>query len=167
MHLRFRGAVLASLALACCSIGNEGFAQPGGMGGAGGPPPGGGRGGPPHEMKGGGPGGAMPAADPLKTFFEDMRSLRDVLVLRDDQTEAWIALREALREHATARPAGPGASRDDASPERAIRNLADEARRRADALQRIGDTLDTLRGSLDEHQRSLFDARLSSAFERR
>ena len=128
----------------------------------GGLPPGGGRGGPPpRDLRGGLP-DATAIADPLKTFFEDLRALREVIVIRDEQAEAWIALREALREYATAKPAGPPAS--GLAPERAIALMADEARRRADTLERVSHGLGAVRAALDDHQRNLFDARLTSAF---
>ena len=127
-------------------------------------PPGGGRGGPPRDMKAGAPPAATPMVDPLKAFFEQLRSLREVILLRDDQTEAWVALRDGLREYAISKPSRPPAPGNGQSAQDAIRIMADEARHRADNLQHISASLDTLRGVLDEHQRALFDARLQSTF---
>ncbi|PZQ17387.1 MAG: hypothetical protein DI564_06155 [Rhodanobacter denitrificans] len=127
----------------------------------GGPPPAGGA-----PRRGAAPAAATmretAAPDPLVRLFAQLRELRSDLMIREDQAEAWTALRDAVRAYVdeTTAPRASGAGRAD--PRRGLRDRATQARQHADALERVVDRLDALADRLDGDQRRRLDARLDA-----
>jgi hypothetical protein len=106
------------------------------------------------------PGDAAGTADAFATFLGDMHVLRTELLIRDDQTTAWTAMRDALRSYVeqSAAPAVP------ADPLQRIETLADSAAARATALASLSATMAALNRVLDDGQRRTFAAKLQADF---
>lgn len=130
-------------------------------GGGNGPPPAGGM-----PRRGAPAAAAIPretaAPDPLARLFAQLRELRSDLLIREDQSDTWTALRDALRAYVDATAAPVAMSADRADPRRSLRDRATQARERADALERAVDRLDALAARLDADQRRRLDARLDA-----
>lgn len=137
-------------------------------------PGGGGKGGRHGGMKPtGGSSQPNPSAEqqqtsPLATFLGGLRALRTELLVREDQADAWTSMRDALRAYVDLEPQANETSMHNASiavdPLQRIRNLADDTRARADALQKVGDGVGALMSVLDDRQRETFGQRLAEAF---
>jgi hypothetical protein len=142
--------------------GSDALAQgfPGGGGGRGGH----GMHGPPSGAKSPNAGSPATAADPLTTFFGTLHTLRMELLVREDQVEKWTAMQDALRAYVDLAQDTATEQRNAADPFVRVRDLADGAHARADALQKISDSLAALLGVLDDRQRQVFVARLGDAF---
>jgi predicted secreted protein len=124
---------------------------------------GGGRGGahtPPSGAKSQNPTPVQAAADPLATFLGSLHALRMEILVRQEQVEDWTTMQDALRAYVDQEQ-----NRDSATdPVLRLRNLAADARARADALQKVSDSMTALVGTLDDHQRQTFASRLGDAF---
>jgi len=161
-----RGALLAAGAflLGGMAIG-DGFAQMPGGGGFGG-----GHGGGRHGPQGSNRDAPRPdsaparAPDSLATFFLALRTLREGMMLRQEQVEPWIAMREALRAYVELAPAGASASPSDVSPLQALHARVAQARSKADALQEVDARVTALLPILDANQRAQFETGLAVAF---
>ena len=82
------------------------------------------------------------------------------ILVRQEQVEGWTAMQDALRAYVDMEQ-----NRDSATdPLLRLRNLAADARARADALQKVSDSMTTLVGTLDDHQRQTFASWLGEAF---
>jgi hypothetical protein len=104
-------------------------------------------------------------ADPLETFLGMLHALRMEILVRDDQVERWTSMQDALRAYVDQqRDAGRQLRNPAIDPVLRLRNLADDARARADALQKISDRAAELAKALDDHQRQVFSTRLAEAF---
>ncbi len=107
----------------------------------------------------------MPSpADPLETFLGTLHALRMEILVRDDQVERWTSMQDALRAYDQQRDAGQQLRNSAIAPVLRLRNLADDTRARADALQKVSDRVADLVTTLDDHQRQVFGARLAEAF---
>lgn len=106
-----------------------------------------------------------PAPDPLATFFLELRSLREGLMIRQEQVDAWVAMREALRSYVELVPAtGTGTEISSGTPLLALRQRVERSRKLAAALQDVEARVDALLPVLDAHQQTLFQSRLAAAF---
>lgn len=160
LHAPIRFAVLLA-ALLAGEVPAQGF--PGGSGNG---PPG-------HGPRRGAPPAAAPApreqpaaADPLAVFFTELRTLRVALLIRDDQAEAWAAMRDALRAYVDLAATPRSAPVDAADPLPRLADLAALARERAAILSTVAEHVDTLAGRLDARQRQAFLQALDAAFAR-
>lgn len=138
----------------------QGFPGGGGGGGRGGH----GMHGPPSGAKSPNANSPAAAADPLATFFGTLHALRMELLVREEQVEKWTAMQDALRAYVAQQQDAASAQRNAADPLVRLRDLADDARARADALQKVSDSLAALIGAFDDHQRQVFVTRLGDAF---
>lgn len=128
---------------------------------------GGGRGGmrPPQGADHSSPSAMQAPADPLATFLGTLHALRMEILIREDQVERWTSMQDALRAYVDQqREAGQQLRNPAIDPVARLRNLADDARARADALQKVSDRVADLVTALDDHQRPVFGARLADAF---
>ncbi len=164
-----RGTLLAAstILLVCMAIGESCAQMPGGGGGGGfGGHGSGGRHGPQGANKHAPRPDSAPAAtpDPLTTFFLGLRALREGMMLRQEQVETWIAMREALRSYIELGPASALASASDIPPLQALHTRVAQARAKADALQQVDGRIAALMPILDANQRTQFETQLTNAF---
>lgn len=111
------------------------------------------------------PAATQAPADPLETFVGTLHALRMEILVREDQVERWTSMQDALRAYVDQqRDAGQQLRNPAIDPVLRLRNLADDTRARADALQKASDRVAELVTALDDHQRQVFSARLADAF---
>jgi len=161
-RLRF---ILIILTLASClplAAQAQGFPGGGGHGG-------GGHGGMGGHHQGGAPRAPADApshSDPLATFNEGLRALRETLLIREEQAPAWMAMRDALQAYVEMQQtrrllASDGIPLD--SLQR-LKKFADDERSRADALKLVSQTMEAMVMKLDAQQTQVFMGRLDDAF---
>src|SRR5689334_8122530 len=108
---------------------------------------------------------AQAPVDPLEIFLGTLHTLRMEILVRDDQVERWTSMQDAVRAYVEQqRDAGQQSRNPAIDPALRLRNLAEDARARADALQKISDRIAELAKALDDHQRQLFNTRFAEAF---
>ena len=106
--------------------------------------------------------GAAGSADAFATFLGELHALRTQLLIRDDQSTAWTAMRDALRAYVE--QSASAGTQADGEPLQRIRALADGEQTRATALTGLSGTLDALNRVMDEGQRRTFAQRMQADF---
>ena len=124
-------------------------------------------GGPGGHHQGAGPrAGDQPHSDPLSTFTDGLRGLRETLLIREEQAPAWMAMRDALQAYVEMQQT-KRLTAADSNPLDSLQRLkkfADDERSRADALKLISQTMEALVMKLDTQQSQVFMGRLDDAF---
>jgi phage shock protein A len=107
---------------------------------------------------------AQSPADPLANFLGDLHALRAEILVRDDQVQRWTAMQDALRAYVELEQESDRQTRNAAiDPLQRLRNLADDTRARADAMQEASASVTDMAAALDDHQRQVFGTRLAEA----
>lgn len=107
---------------------------------------------------------AQSAADPLANFLGDLHALRAEILVREDQVQRWTAMQDALRAYVELEQESDRQTRNAAiDPLQRLRNLADDTRARADAMQKASASVADMAAALDDHQRQVFGTRLAEA----
>lgn len=112
------------------------------------------------------PSAEQSAPSPLAAFSGELHALREELLVRDDQADAWASMRDALHTYVDLESQANNVMRTASTidPLQRIRNLADDSRARADALAKVSESINALTILLDERQRETFGLRLADAF---
>jgi hypothetical protein len=163
-RLRFILIVLISASCLPLAANAQGFPGGGGHGGGGR----GGMGGPGGHHQGGAPraAGEQPHSDPLSTFTDGLRGLRETLLIREEQAPAWMAMRDALQAYVEVQQTKRLLAADSTPVDslQRLKKFADDERSRADALKLISQTMEALVMTLDSQQTQVFLGRLDAAF---